>query len=120
MRPKAVLLLTIAVAATGAACAAPNEIEGYLLGEPAHCAPICRQFTDYAATWLDDKAPGHSPIASADLWTLDHTFYLRSGSRGDYIVVLHLENGTARAILVGCGVGIDPDRCFTLPAADLP
>jgi hypothetical protein len=120
IRAAALPAVAIALTATAAACASPNEIEGYRLGQPAQCAPICGQFTDYASAWLDGESPGHAPVGSADVWTLDHIAFVRSGSRGDYVVVFRLEDGSVRAIFVGCGMGIDPDRCFTLPATQVP
>jgi hypothetical protein len=35
----------------------------------------------------------------------------RSAGR-DLVVVMRLEDDSSRAVLVGCGIGIDPDPCF--------
>jgi len=96
----------------------PTVIDGYPIGPPAACADTCPKFAATASAWLDTTFPGHGPIVRIELFEPDcHDangnllLTNRSGGR-DYIAVIHAD-GRVRAIQVGCGVGIDPDRCFT-------
>jgi hypothetical protein len=95
---------------------APTVIDGYTLGEPAQCASRCERYGEIARAWLDEAVPGHAETVITELWTLDRILMVRSGGR-DYVVLLRLADGTTRAVVVGCGVGIDPDRCFTVPGS---
>ena len=71
----------------------------------------CDRYVATATDWLDHAAPAQRSITSAELWTLKDVVMVRSGGR-DFVVVLRLADGTARAVVVGCGVGVDPDTCF--------
>ncbi len=116
--PFGALVLGLVMIAAG--CHASNDVDRYQLGEVAPCAPICARYISEAGQWLDREAAGHPPILTADVWASRNLLYVRSGSVGDYVVVLHLEGGTDRAIMIGCGVGLDRDRCVTLPAVANP
>lgn len=96
----------------------PTVIDGYPIGQPAACADACPKFAAAASAWLDTTFPGHGPIDRIELFEPDCRdangnliLTTRSGGR-DYIAVIHAD-ARVRAIQVGCGVGIDPDRCFT-------
>jgi hypothetical protein len=104
----------------------PTVVDGYPIGAPASCADRCPRFINAAAAWLDAAAPGHAAVGRIDLFEPDYhdangnvLLTTRSGGR-DYIAVIHLADGTIRAIEVGCGVGIDPELCFTKPPMTVP
>jgi hypothetical protein len=93
-------------------------IEGFPLGAPAACSDSCQRFSEAAAAWLDRVAPGHALVSRIELFEPDYRdangnllLTTRSGGR-DYIAVIHLADGSARAIEVGCGMGIHPEMCF--------
>ena len=104
----------------------PTVVDGYPLGEPANCAERCPRFRDAASAWLDTTVPGHARVDKIDLFVTnyrdaDGSLILMTRSGGtDYIAVIRLADGSVRAIHVGCGVGIDPDRCFTIPPGAIP
>jgi len=90
----------------------PVVVDGYQLGSRADCTTFaCDRYVATATDWLDHAAPAQRSITSAELWTLKDVVMVRSGGR-DFVVVLRLADGTARAVVVGCGVGVDPDTCF--------
>jgi hypothetical protein len=104
----------------------PAVVDGYPLGSPAACADGCPRFNAAASAWLDTAAPGHAAIDRIELFVPDYRdsagnqiLTTRSGGT-DYIAVLHLADGTVRAIQVGCGIGIDPERCFTSAPMTIP
>jgi hypothetical protein len=104
----------------------PTVIDGYPIGAPASCADGCPLFVDAATQWLDTAAPGHAAVDRIELFQPDYRdangnllLTTRSGGR-DYIAVIGLADGTVRAIEVGCGVGIEPDQCFTKPPMTAP
>jgi hypothetical protein len=97
----------------------PTVVDGYPLGQRADCADGCPRFNAAASAWLDSAVPGHAAIADLELFVPDYRdsagnqiLISRSGGT-DYVAVIHLTDGLIRAIQVGCGVGVDPDRCFT-------
>jgi hypothetical protein len=112
-------LAVLGVVAIVVGCSASDVVDGYQLGKPAPCAATCPRYIAEARWWLDRDAPDHPPIDGADVWA-SRVLYLRSGSVGDYVVVLHIEGGSDRAIMIGCGVGLAPDRCVVLPAIPNP
>jgi hypothetical protein len=127
MRTVARRLMPVAVA-SGLAVAAwlgvfrfstHTVIDGYPIGRATSCGDECQRLTDAAAAWLDTAAPGHAKVDRIDLFEPDYRdasghLLLTSGSGGPTsIAVFYLANGTVRAIEVGCGVGIEPDQCFT-------
>jgi hypothetical protein len=120
MRLAAILTLVGGMAAIAAGCHSTEAVDGYELAGPAPCAPICDRYVSEARSWLDREAPGHPPIQTADVRASRNLLYVRSGSIGDYVVVLHLEGGSERAIMIGCGIGLDRNRCETLPAVANP
>ena len=104
----------------------PTVVDGYPLGREAPCDHGCPRFTAAASAWLDAAAPGHAAIDHIELFVPDYRdsagnqiLTTRSGGT-DYIAVVHLAEGSVRAIQVGCGVGIDPDRCFTSAPMTIP
>jgi hypothetical protein len=109
----AVLLLS------SAACRPQTWIDGYPIGDAIDCSDgQCARFTDFAAQTLDRARPGHPVIVSVQVYLPDFRgpdgellLAARSGG-SDHVVVLTLADGTVEALYVGCGVGIDPDRCF--------
>ncbi len=110
-------LLALAIGVCGGG---PVVVDGYRLGEPASCQILCEDFGNEAIRWLDRVSPGRASIDRIELRASDirnangdRMLLIRSGSRGDYIVVIHLADGSTRAVYVGCGIGIDPDRCFS-------
>ena len=111
--------------ATLAACSLPPTggppvVDGYPLGAIATCESGCQRFVDAGREWLDREAPSHRPVVSVEVRRLGSPILLtRSGGNGDFVVVLHLDDDSARAIFVLCGVGLDRDRCFTMPATEL-
>lgn len=104
----------------------PTVVDGYPIGVPARCADGCPLFRDAASAWLDTAHPGHSRVDRIDLFVpnyrdRDGNVILMNRSGGtDYIAVIHLADGSVRAIQVGCGVGIDPERCFTSQPMTFP
>jgi hypothetical protein len=105
---------------------APPVVDGYPLGVRAGCADGCPRFNAAASAWLDSAVPGHAAIDRIELFVPDYRdsegnriLMNRSGGT-DFIAVIHLADGSTRAIQVGCGVGIDPDRCFTSAPMTIP
>jgi len=106
--------------------ATPTFVDGYPLGAGANCAESCPRFMAAASAWLDTAAPGHAAIDRIELFVPDYRYaevnqilVTRSGGT-DYIAVIHLGDGSTRAIQVGCGVGVDPERCFTSAPMTIP
>jgi hypothetical protein len=101
-------------------------IDGYPIGAAASCADGCPLFVNAARAWLDTATPVHAAVDRIDLFQPDYRdsqghllLTTRSGGR-DYIAVIHLADGAVRAIEVGCGVGIEPEQCFTKPPMTIP
>ncbi|HEX5823139.1 MAG TPA: hypothetical protein VFY18_01650, partial [Candidatus Limnocylindrales bacterium] len=104
----------------------PTVLDGYPLGTRAACADSCPRFTAAAVAWLDSAVPGHAPVDQIELFVPDYRdsagnriLMNRSGGT-DYVAVIHLADRSVRAIQVGCGVGVDPDRCFTSAPMTMP
>ena len=101
------------------------RVDGIPIGALVDCGGTCDAEIAFARTWLDGAAPGHSPIRSVEIHAADyrnangeHVLLARSGGP-TVAAVLRLEDGTIRAVLVGCGIGIDPDACAVIePPAD--
>ena len=105
---------------------APTVVDGYPLGEPAKCADRCPLFRDTASAWLDTTLPGHAKVDRIELFVPNYRdaagnliLMTRSGGT-DYIAVIHLADGSVRATQVGCGVGVDQNRCSTSPPLATP
>ena len=112
-----VLVLAAIVACSSEPGAGAPVVDGYPLGDIATCEGGCQRFVDAASEWLDLALPGHALVVAAEVRRLGvDILFTRSGSNGDFVVVLRLDDGSTRAIFVMCGVGIDPDRCSTMPA----
>jgi hypothetical protein len=92
----------------------PTVVDGYPIGEAAGCADRCALFSAEASRWLDMDVPSHATIERIELFVPDYRDprgdrIIVNGSGGtQYVAVMHLADGTVRAIEVGCGVGIDP------------
>ena len=105
---------------------APTVIDGYPLGTRAGCADGCPRFIAAASAWLDTAAPGHAGIDRIELFVPDYrdsqgnTILTTRSGGADFIAVIHLVDDSVRAIQVGCGVGIDPERCFTSAPMTIP
>ncbi len=81
------------------------------------------RFSEVALADLDSSEPDHPPVVAIEAYTPDYRtadgqrlLLVRSGGN-DLIVVLRLEDGSVRAVYVGCGAGVEPDRCFLGPPA---
>jgi hypothetical protein len=104
----------------------PTVVDGYPLGSRAACDDGCPRFNAAATAWLDTAIPGHAAIDRIELFVPDYrdsegnTILMTRSGGADVIAVLHLADGSTRAIQVGCGVGIDPDRCFTSAPMTIP
>jgi hypothetical protein len=104
----------------------PTVVDGYPLGTRARCADGCPRFIAAARAWLDSAVTGHAAIDRIELFVPDYrdaegnTIVMARSGGTDYIAVIHLADGTTRAVQVGCGVGIDPDRCFTSAPMTIP
>ena len=122
---RACLALT-ALAALVVACGSAPRVDGIPIGEPVGCGGgTCDAEIAFARSWLDGAAPGHAPVRQVEIHAADYRnangeqiLLARSGGP-TVAAVLRLEDGTIRAVLVGCGIGIDPDRCAVIdPPAD--
>ena len=115
-----ILGLGMVAACSLAPTADPPVVDGYPLGDIATCEGGCQRFVDAGREWLDREAPGHRPVASVEVrWLGSRILLTRSGGNGDFVVVLRLDDDSTRAVFVLCGVGLDRDRCFTMPAGEL-
>jgi hypothetical protein len=115
-----VLALALFAACSLAPAGGPPVVDGYSLGDIAMCEDGCQRFIDAGREWLDSEAPDHRPVVSVEVrWLGAPILLTRSGGNGDFVVVLHLDDDSMRAIMVLCGVGLDHDRCFTMPAGEL-
>jgi hypothetical protein len=111
----------VALVALVAGCSglfAPPRVDGIPIGSTAPCSyGNCDRETAFARAWLDTKAPGHAAVRAVEIHLPDyraangdHLLLTRSGGR-TVVAVLRLEDGSIRAVLIGCGVGVEPDRC---------
>ena len=74
-----------------------------------------------AATTLAAKKAGSQfdPAMTSLLCANGEQILLARSGGPTVAAVLRLEDGTIRAVLVGCGIGIDPDACAVIdPPAD--
>ena len=123
---KRLALATVLIAAIGAVwlgivrmAMPPQVIDGYPIGPAAQCGDQCTRLTATVSGWLDVSAPRHSPVERIDLFDPDYrdsngNQIIADGSGGRAVIaVIHLADGTQRAIQVTCGVGIDPNACLT-------
>jgi hypothetical protein len=98
----------------------PPSIDGLAVGdrrctardvsEPAARA-ACDRFTTFGLSTLESVDPEHAPVVAVEVYRdpVTHVF----GGFGDRsIVVLRLEDDTARAFYLQCGVGLSEDFCF--------
>ena len=104
----------------------PTVVDGYPLGTRVDCADGCPRFIAAASAWLDTAVAGHAAIDHIELFVPDYrdpqgnTIVMTRSGGTDFIAVIHLADGSVRAIQVGCGVGIDPERCFTSAPMTIP
>jgi hypothetical protein len=134
MRTRLTFTLTLVVAWLALGCAAGPPVPdpslavrgpdgGLLYPDPtAHdCATVsrCADLTAEIARWAARTVPElGQPDAVTFHGAIDdagrHILLTRSGG-GTWIAVVAWVDGTRRAVLVGCGVGVDPNRCFSEP-----
>ena len=123
---KGLVVAAVLIAAIGAAWLGivqvtlpPPVIDGYPIGLPAQCGDTCARATATASGWLDASAPRHAPVERIELFDPDYrdangNYIIADGSGGHAVIaVIHLADGTVRAIQVTCGIGIDPNACIT-------
>jgi hypothetical protein len=84
------------------------------------------RFSAVALADLDSSEPDHAPVVAIEAYVPDYRMpdgqrllLTRSGGY-DLIIVLRLEDGSVRAVYVGCGAGVEPDLCFVGPPSSLP
>ena len=108
----AFVLVALSLVACSQLVGSPR-VDGLPIGEPAACTEHddCAREIAFARRWLDSATPGHAPIRSVEIHVPDYPLQqARSGGR-TVVAVLRLEDGSTRALLLGCGVGIDPEPC---------
>ena len=119
-------LVLTALTALVVACGSAPRVDGIPIGERVDCGGgTCDAEIAFARSWLDAAAPGHAPVRQVEIHAADYRnangeqiLLARSGGP-TVAAVLRLEDGTIRAVLVGCGIGIDPDACAVIdPPAD--
>ncbi len=76
----------------------PTVVDGYPIGAVAACADRCPRFKDVASAWLDTAAPGHSPVDRIELFVPNYRVVMNRSGGTDYIAVIHLADGSVRAI----------------------
>jgi hypothetical protein len=115
-------VLALGVVACQAGIPPQSFIDGLPVGESVACGvEDCRRFSDFALADLDSSEPDHPPVVAIEAYVPDYRtadgqrlLLTRSGGY-DLIIVLRLEDGSVRAAYVGCGAGVEPDRCFLGP-----
>jgi hypothetical protein len=115
-------VLALGVVACQAGIPPQSFIDGLPVGESVACGDEdCRRFSDFALADLDSSEPDHPPVVAIEAYVPDYRMpdgqrllLTRSGGY-DLIIVLRLEDGSVRAAYVGCGAGVEPDRCFLGP-----
>jgi hypothetical protein len=119
-------LVLAALTALVVACGAAPKVDGIPIGERVDCGGgSCDAEIAFARSWLDAAAPGHAPVRQVEIHAADyrnangeHILLARTGGP-TVAAVLRLEDGTIRAVLIGCGIGIDPETCMVIdPPAD--
>jgi hypothetical protein len=114
------LLAVLSLAAVG--CETRTIVDGLPIGQRTEGDS---RFEAFALATLDDVAPGHAPVESVEMYvpdfrTPDGSAVIANRSGGhDLIVLLHLADGSVRAFYIGCGVGLDTERCFLGPPDQL-
>jgi hypothetical protein len=108
-----VLLAVLSLAAVG--CQTRTIVDGLPIGQRTEGDS---RFEAFAVATLDDLVPGHAPVEGVEMYTPDFRtpdgsviLVTRSGGH-DLVVVLRLADGVVRAFYIGCGVGLDTERCF--------
>jgi hypothetical protein len=108
-----------ALALVIAGCGGQTFIGGLPVGDPV---PNDSQFVDFAMAVLDDEHPDHAPVSQVAMFWPDfrspdgsQILWARSGDMGDYVVALHLSDGSVHSYFVMCGVGLDTKRCLLGP-----
>lgn len=86
-------------------------IDGLQVGRRADAD---ERFVTFASARLDEAEPGHAEIAAVEAYEPHPPRGPRSGGR-DLVIVFRLVDGSVRALHVGCGVGVEVDRCFVGP-----
>jgi hypothetical protein len=134
MLPRIALALVCALACVVAACDAAPAVPdpslavrgpsgGLLYPDPEthDCATVsrCGDLTAEIARWAARTVPELGEPASVTFHgAIDdagrHILLTRSGG-GTWVAVVSWPGGTRRAVLVGCGVGVDPNPCFSEP-----
>lgn len=112
-------VLALGIIACQSGLPAPTFVDGWPIGETVACGVRdCGPFFDFAVADLDTSEPDHAPIVAIEAyvpdfrtWDGQRLLLTRSGG-SDLIIVLRLEDGSVRAAFVGCGVGVEPFRCF--------
>ncbi len=115
-------VLALGIIACHAGFPPQTFIDGLPVGDAVACGvENCARFSDFALADLDSSEPDHAPVVAIEAYTPDYRtadgqrlLLARSGGY-DLIIVLRLEDGSVRAAHVGCGVGVEPDRCFLGP-----
>lgn len=103
--------LILAVAATPSLVGCTTVVDGQQVGQRADAD---ERFVKFAVDTLDDTEPGHAEIVAVEAYEPHPPRGPRSGGR-DLVIVLRIADGSVRALYVGCGVGVEVDRCFLGP-----
>jgi hypothetical protein len=118
-------LVLTALTALVAACGSAPRVDGIPIGERVECGGrTCDAEIAFARSWLDAAAPGHAPVRQIEIHAADYRnangeqILLARGGGPTVAAVLRLEDGTIRAVLVGCGIGINPDACAVIDPPD--
>jgi hypothetical protein len=115
-------VLVLGIVACQAGVPPQTFIDGLPVGESVACGDEdCGRFSDFALADLDTREPDHAPVVAIEAYVPDYRtadgqrlLLTRSGG-SDLIIVLRLEDGSVQAAYVGCGAGVEPDRCFLGP-----
>ena len=105
----------------GAACTTGQTfVDGYPVGEPFTCPSGCAREIATAIHWLDRTRPDHPVLDGVELHEPDYRtptggrlLTTRSGSM--FVAVFRFGDGSRGAVQVGCGIGVDPNPCYTSP-----
>jgi hypothetical protein len=85
-------------------------------GHQRPCSDRCDDMTAEILRWIDREAPGDAGLASLTWHTMvdeagNGVLMNRSGG-STWLAVATLTDGSRIPLLVGCGVGLDTERCF--------
>ncbi len=99
------------------ACGGRSYVDGYPIGD-RQCTDavvgdwLCDGLTAFGTATLDERAPGHAPVSSIEVYRPDfrtadggHILHTRGTAGGDAIVVIRLADATVRAFYVSCIAG---------------